>query len=76
MTPDKYETMLMVDADTKIFPDSLSRLISCMVKDPEIAGLCGETKIGNKTDSWVSMMQGMNNDIYRKCIQKFSINLF
>ncbi|KAG2171563.1 hypothetical protein INT43_008289 [Umbelopsis isabellina] len=57
ITPDKYETMLMVDADTKIFPDSLSRLMSCMVKDPDIAGLCGETKIGNKTDSWVSMMQ-------------------
>jgi chitin synthase len=58
ITADKYETVLMVDADTKIFPDSLSRLMSCMVKDPEIAGLCGETKIGNKTDSWVSMMQG------------------
>ncbi|CAO3673741.1 unnamed protein product [Umbelopsis ramanniana] len=57
ITPDKYESVLMVDADTKIFPDSLSRLISCMAKDPEIAGLCGETKIGNKTDSWVSMMQ-------------------
>lgn len=58
ITPDYYESVLMVDADTKIFPDSLSRLVSCMVKDPEIAGLCGETKIGNKTDSWVSMMQG------------------
>jgi chitin synthase len=58
VSPDKYEICLMVDADTKVYPDALSRLVSCMVKDPEIAGLCGETKIGNKTDSWVTMIQG------------------
>ncbi|KAI8368208.1 chitin synthase-domain-containing protein [Radiomyces spectabilis] len=56
-SPDKYEIVLMVDADTKVYPDALSRLVSCMVNDPEISGLCGETKIGNKTDSWVSMIQ-------------------
>jgi chitin synthase len=28
-----------------------------MVKDPEVMGLCGETKIANKRDSWVSMIQ-------------------
>jgi chitin synthase len=59
VSPDRYEICLMVDADTKVYPDALSRLVSCMVKDPEIAGLCGETKIGNKTDSWVTMIQGM-----------------
>lgn len=58
VSPDKYEIVLMVDADTKVYPDALSRLISCMVNDPEVMGLCGETKIGNKTDSWVSMIQG------------------
>jgi chitin synthase len=57
MPPDVYEIVLMVDADTKLFPDALSRMISCAVKDPEISGLCGETKIANKTDSWVTMMQ-------------------
>ncbi|CAM0140246.1 Chitin synthase, class 3 [Umbelopsis sp. WA50703] len=57
VSPDRYEICLMVDADTKVYPDALSRLVSCMVKDPEIAGLCGETKIGNKTDSWVTMIQ-------------------
>ncbi|RCH94197.1 Chitin synthase, class 3, partial [Rhizopus stolonifer] len=55
--PDAYEIVLMVDADTKLFPDALSRLISCAVKDPEISGLCGETKIANKTSSWVTMIQ-------------------
>ncbi|KAK5171960.1 Chitin synthase, class 3 [Saxophila tyrrhenica] len=57
MSPDFYEIVLMVDADTKVFPDSLTHMISAMVKDPEIMGLCGETKIANKTQSWVSMIQ-------------------
>ncbi|ORE18571.1 chitin synthase [Rhizopus microsporus] len=57
VSPDEYEIVLMVDADTKVYPDALSRLVSCMVNDPEVMGLCGETKIGNKTDSWVSMIQ-------------------
>ncbi|KAI1002278.1 Chitin synthase 4 [Podosphaera aphanis] len=57
ISPDFYETVLMVDADTKVFPDSLTHMISAMVKDPEIMGLCGETKIANKRASWVSMIQ-------------------
>jgi hypothetical protein len=32
-------------------------MISAMVKDPEIMGLCGETKIANKRDSWVTAIQ-------------------
>ena len=57
MSPDFFEVVLMVDADTKIFPDSLTHMVSAMVKDPEIMGLCGETKIANKRASWVSMIQ-------------------
>jgi chitin synthase len=57
MSPDFYEMVLMVDADTKVFPDSMTHMVSAMVKDPEIMGLCGETKIANKRVSWVSMMQ-------------------
>ena len=57
ISPDFYETVLMVDADTKVFPDSLTHMVSAMVKDPEIMGLCGETKIANKRASWVSMIQ-------------------
>lgn len=57
ISPDFYEVVLMVDADTKVFPDSLTHMISAMVKDPEIMGLCGETKIANKSDSWVTMIQ-------------------
>jgi chitin synthase len=57
--PDKYELVLCVDADTKVFPDSLTRMAACMVNDPEIMGLCGETKIANKSETWVTMIQGM-----------------
>src|SRR5579859_609940 len=32
-------------------------MASAMVKDDEVMGLCGETKIANKKDSWVSMIQ-------------------
>lgn len=58
VSPDRYELVLCVDADTKVFPDSLTRMVSCMVCDEEIMGLCGETKIANKADSFVTMMQG------------------
>ncbi|PGH33577.1 chitin synthase [[Emmonsia] crescens] len=57
ISPDFYEVVLMVDADTKVFPDSLTHMVSAMVKDPEIMGLCGETKIANKRESWVTMIQ-------------------
>lgn len=57
ISPDFYEIVLMVDADTKVFPDSLTHMVSAMVKDPDIMGLCGETKIANKRASWVSAIQ-------------------
>lgn len=57
VSPDRYELVLCVDADTKVFPDSLTRMVSCMVTDEEIMGLCGETKIANKAETFVTMMQ-------------------
>jgi len=57
ISPDFYEVVLMVDADTKVFPDSLTHMVSAMIKDPEIMGLCGETKIANKRATWVSAIQ-------------------
>lgn len=56
--PSRFETCLMVDADTKVYPDSLARMIATMSRDPYIMGLCGETKIANKSDSWVTAIQG------------------
>ncbi|KAJ1769458.1 Chitin synthase, class 3 [Coemansia sp. RSA 1813] len=57
VTPDNFEIVLMVDADTKVYVDSLTTMVKAMVDDPTIMGQCGETKIANKTDSWVSMIQ-------------------
>lgn len=54
---DMYEIVLMVDADTKVYPDSLTHMVASMVKDPMIMGLCGETKIANKRQSWVTAIQ-------------------
>ena len=57
ISADFYEVVLMVDADTKAYPDSLTHMCSAMVKDPEVMGLCGETKVANKRTSWVTMIQ-------------------
>lgn len=63
VTPDFYELVLMVDADTKVYPDSLTRMVACMAQDPTVMGLCGETKIANKKETWVSMIQGNTSHI-------------
>ncbi|ORX95363.1 hypothetical protein K493DRAFT_160618, partial [Basidiobolus meristosporus CBS 931.73] len=57
VTPDYFEVVLMVDADTKVYPDSLQLLLNCVQNDPLIMGLCGETRIANKRDSWVTAIQ-------------------
>ncbi|KAF9361237.1 hypothetical protein BGX34_007250 [Mortierella sp. NVP85] len=57
VTPDKFEIVLMVDADTKVYPSSLRLLMNCLNNDPLIMGLCGETKIANKRQSWVTAIQ-------------------
>jgi chitin synthase len=57
VTPNRFEIILMVDADTRVEPDSLSRMVAVMVRDPLVIGLCGETRIMNKSESWVSRIQ-------------------
>ncbi|KDN44452.1 hypothetical protein RSAG8_05499, partial [Rhizoctonia solani AG-8 WAC10335] len=57
VTPDFFETCLMVDADTKVFPESLKQLVNCMHHDNFIMGVCGETRIANKRESWVTAIQ-------------------
>lgn len=57
VTPDFFETCLMVDADTKVFPDSLTYLVNGMQHDHLIMGCCGETRIANKRQSWVTAIQ-------------------
>ncbi|KAJ2656310.1 hypothetical protein IWW48_005101 [Coemansia sp. RSA 1200] len=55
--PSLYEYLLMVDADTEVLPDSLARLVSCMVHDAKVIGICGETMLTNEDFSWTTMIQ-------------------
>ncbi|GAA96153.1 glycosyltransferase family 2 protein [Mixia osmundae IAM 14324] len=55
--PQLYEFMLCVDADTEVAPDSLNRMVAVASDDSQIIGLCGETKLGNEQQSWVTMVQ-------------------
>ncbi|OLY81541.1 Chitin synthase 7 [Smittium mucronatum] len=56
-TPDLFEIVLMVDADTRVYPDSLRLLVNCLNNDQLIMGICGETRIANKRQSWVTAIQ-------------------
>ncbi|KAJ2714623.1 Chitin synthase, class 6, partial [Coemansia spiralis] len=55
--PRNYEYLLQVDADTEVMPDSLARLVSACTGDRRIAGICGETMLGNESTSWTTMIQ-------------------
>lgn len=57
INPLTIEFILMVDADTELFSDSLNRLLACCVHDSRIIGICGETRIKNETTSWITMIQ-------------------
>ncbi|KAJ2672841.1 hypothetical protein IWW42_002612 [Coemansia sp. RSA 1085] len=55
--PRNYEYLLQVDADTEVMPDSLARLVTTCMGDRRIAGICGETMLGNENTSWTTMIQ-------------------
>ncbi|KAJ1562705.1 hypothetical protein HK405_008904, partial [Cladochytrium tenue] len=55
--PEAYEVVLMVDADTVVAPDALQHMVHVLLNDPGVMGLCGETRIENKRDSWVTKIQ-------------------
>lgn len=55
--PMDYEYILMVDADTAVYPDSLTKMVSSMMSNKKIIGLCGETFVANEKDNWVTMIQ-------------------
>ncbi|KAM0681088.1 hypothetical protein GINT2_000873 [Glugoides intestinalis] len=55
--PEDFEILLMVDADTIVKSDALVKIVSTFEKDPKIMGLCGETQILNKSESWVTRIQ-------------------
>ncbi|KAL7754087.1 Chitin synthase, class 3 [Sorochytrium milnesiophthora] len=57
VNPDRYEVVMMVDADTIVFKDALERMVACFVRDHNVMGLCGETTISNKFGSFTTAIQ-------------------
>lgn len=57
VNPSFYEYVLMVDSDTEVMDYSLNYLISCMLHDARIMGICGETALANEKQSWTTMIQ-------------------
>ncbi|KAG9878814.1 chitin synthase, partial [Aureobasidium melanogenum] len=55
--PELYEYLLMVDADTLVKEDSLTRLVAACTNDSKIAAVCGETSLENEEQSWTTMIQ-------------------
>lgn len=54
---DEIRYLLAIDADTRIDRDSISHMAYSMNKNDRILALCGETKVDNKSQSWVTMIQ-------------------
>ncbi|KAI6152562.1 glycosyltransferase family 2 protein [Pisolithus tinctorius] len=52
-----YEYLFTIDADTTAEPYALNRLISAMIHDKKVLGVCGETSLANAKQSIVMMMQ-------------------
>ncbi|KAL9934758.1 hypothetical protein V8E36_006533 [Tilletia maclaganii] len=55
--PAFYEYILMVDADTRVDPDSLTRLVAVAADDSRVIAVCGETRLDNEERSWTTMIQ-------------------
>jgi chitin synthase len=69
--PQFYEYILMVDSDTEVYPDALNKLVSCMLHDSRIIGLCGETELGNEDRSWTTMIQVYEYYISHHLVKSF-----
>ncbi|KAJ7200874.1 glycosyltransferase family 2 protein [Mycena pura] len=57
VNPTFYEYLFTVDADTTVDQFSVNRLISSMIHDKKLLGVCGETQLANAKQSIITMMQ-------------------
>lgn len=57
IAPSYYTFLMQVDADTVVGPESLSQLVSEMVRNVRIQAICGETGISNARQSLTTMIQ-------------------
>ncbi|KAL7546674.1 hypothetical protein ACHAWF_010977 [Thalassiosira exigua] len=54
---DEVRYLMAIDADTRVDRESISHMTYSMNKNDHILALCGETKVDNKAQSWVTMIQ-------------------
>ncbi|KAF7319245.1 Glycosyltransferase family 2 protein [Mycena chlorophos] len=57
VNPTFYEYLFTIDADTTVDQFSVNRLISSMIHDKKLLGVCGETQLANAKQSIITMMQ-------------------
>ncbi|EED91765.1 predicted protein [Thalassiosira pseudonana CCMP1335] len=57
MPLDEVRYLMAIDADTRIDRESISHMTYSMNKNDSVLALCGETKVDNKAQSWVTMIQ-------------------
>ena len=52
------EYLMTIDADTRVHEDSINHMVWNMNKDEKVLALCGETRVDNKSQSLITMLQG------------------
>jgi chitin synthase len=57
MQSDDMRLLMTIDADTRVEELSVTHMTYSMNQNDRILALCGETKVDNKWQSWVTMMQ-------------------
>jgi chitin synthase len=55
--PSLYEFVMMVDADTQVHADSVSRMVEMYELDHRLIGVCGESRLSNEKATWVTAVQ-------------------
>ena len=49
---------MTIDADTRVHEDSVNHFVFNMNDNEKILALCGETRVENKNQSLITMLQG------------------
>jgi chitin synthase len=57
MQSDDMRLLMTIDADTRVDELSITHMVYNMNQDDKVLALCGETKVDNKWQTWVTMFQ-------------------
>lgn len=71
LKPKDYEFLTMIDADTTVDPDALTKLVTAMSSDRSVIGATGQTLIANPRESFITMLQVYDYFISQQLHKKF-----